>query len=159
VVVALVDRREAGIVSLEDVKEEIKPEVILEKKVVMFKAEMNGKTVEDLAALEEYTVKTASNVSEKKPSIPGGASEPYIVGYAISMTNVGDVSEPIQGNKGVYVIQLEGKDSVEPREEYLTFQDELQENRASQMKTYTTGVYRALKDMADVKDDRAKSAR
>ncbi|MFT4770098.1 MAG: parvulin-like peptidyl-prolyl isomerase [Cryomorphaceae bacterium] len=159
VVVGLVDRRESGIASLEDVKEEIKPEVILEKKVVMFKAEMNGKTVEDLAALEEYTVKTASNVSEKKPSLPGGASEPYIVGYAISMTNVGDVSEPIQGNKGVYVIQLEGKDSVEPREEYLTFQDELQENRASQMKTYTTGVYRALKDMADVKDDRAKSSR
>jgi peptidyl-prolyl cis-trans isomerase D len=159
VVVGLVDRRESGIASLEDVKEEIKPEVILEKKVVMFKTEMNGKTVEDLAALEEYTVKTASNVSEKKPSLPGGASEPYIVGYAISMTNVGDVSEPIQGNKGVYVIQLEGKDSVEPREEYLTFQDELQENRASQMKTYTTGVYRALKDMADVKDDRAKSSR
>ncbi|MFT7347301.1 MAG: peptidyl-prolyl cis-trans isomerase D, partial [Cryomorphaceae bacterium] len=96
VVVGLVDRRESGIASLEDVKEEIKPEVILEKKVVMFKAEMNGKTVEDLAALEEYTVKTASNVSEKKPSLPGGASEPYIVGYAISMTNVGDVSEPIQ---------------------------------------------------------------
>ena len=159
VVVGLVDRRESGIASLEDVREEIKPEVILEKKVVMFKAEMNGKTVEDLAALEEFTVKTASNVSEKKPSLPGGASEPYIVGYAISMTNVGDVSEPIQGDKGVYVIQLEGKDSVEPREEYLTFQDELQENRASQMKTYTTGVYRALKDMADVKDDRAKSSR
>lgn len=159
VVVALVDRREAGIVSLEDVKEEIKPEVILEKKVEMFKAEMKGKSFEELAALEEFTVKTASNVSEKKPSIPGGASEPYVVGYAISMSNDGDVSEPIKGNKGVYVIQLEGKDTVEPREEYLTFQDELQENRAGQMKTYTTGVYRALKDMADVKDDRAKSSR
>ncbi|MGB6037012.1 MAG: hypothetical protein WBG42_12140 [Cryomorphaceae bacterium] len=69
------------------------------------------------------------------------------------------MSEPIRGNRGVYVIQLEGKDSIEPREEYLTFQDELEENRESQMKTYTTGVYRALKDMADVKDERANSFR
>ncbi len=159
VVVGLADRREAGIASFEDVKEEIKPDVIREKKVEMFKAEMKGKTLEELGALDEFTVKTASNVTEKRPSLPGGANEPYVVGYAISMSNEGDVSEPIEGNKGVYVIQLEGKDSVEPREEYLTYQDELQETRATQMKTYTTGVYRALKDMADVKDDRSKSFR
>lgn len=159
VVVALEKRRAAGLAPFEDVKEEIKPDVIREKKVEMFKAEMNGKSVDELAKKEGFTVKTASNVSEKRPSLPGGASEPYVVGYAISMSNEGDISEPIEGNKGVYVIQLESKDSVEPREEYLTFQDELQENRASQLKTYTTGVYRALKDMADIKDDRAKSIR
>jgi parvulin-like peptidyl-prolyl isomerase len=159
VVIGLADRREAGIASLDDVKEEIKPDVIREKKVEMFKAEMKGKTLEELASGDEMTIKTAANVTEKRPSIPGGANEPYVVGYAISMSNEGDVSEPIEGNKGVYVIELEGKDSVEPREEYLTYQDELQENRSSQMKTYTTGVYRALKDMADVKDDRSKSFR
>jgi parvulin-like peptidyl-prolyl isomerase len=159
VVIGLADRREAGIASLDDVKEEIKPDVIREKKVEIFKAEMKGKTLEELASGDEMTIKTAANVTEKRPSIPGGANEPYVVGYAISMSNEGDVSEPIEGNKGVYVIELEGKDSVEPREEYLTYQDELQENRSSQMKTYTTGVYRALKDMADVKDDRSKSFR
>jgi peptidyl-prolyl cis-trans isomerase D len=159
VVAGLADRRESGIAAFEDVKEEIKPDVILEKKVELFKAEMKGKSVEQLAAMDEFTLKTASNVSEKRPSLPGGANEPYVVGYAISMANEGDVSEPIRGNRGVYVIQLEGKDSTEPREEYLTFQDELEENRESQMKTYTTGVYRALKDMADVKDERANSFR
>jgi len=159
IVAGLADRREAGIAAFEDVKEEIKPDVIREKKVEMFKAEMAGKSVEELAAMEEFTMKTASNVSEKRPALPGGANEPYVVGYAISMSNEGDVSEPIKGNRGVYVIQLQGKDSTEPREEYLTFQDELEENRESQMKTYTTGVYRALKDMADVKDERANSFR
>jgi len=159
VVVGLEDRREAGLATLEDVKEEIKPEVIREKKVEMFKAEMKGQSLEELAAQEEFAIKTASNVSEKRPSLPGGANEPYVVGYALSMSNEGDVSAPIKGNKGVYVIELESKDSVEPRDEYLTFQDELQDNRDTRMKTYTTGVYRALKDMADVKDDRAKSFR
>jgi peptidyl-prolyl cis-trans isomerase D len=159
VVVGLEKRRESGVASFEDVKEEIKPDVIREKKVEMFKAEMKGKTVDELGSQDGFTVKTASNVSEKRPSLPGGASEPYVVGYAFSMSNEGDVSEPLEGNKGVYVIRLQSKDTVEPREEYLTYQDELEENRANQMKTYSTGVYRALKDMADVKDDRAKSFR
>jgi len=159
VVVGLVDRREAGVASFEDVKEEIKPDVVREKKVEMFKEEMSGKTIEELSSQAEFTVKTASNVSEKRPSLPGGASEPYVVGYAFSMSNEGDVSEPLEGNQGVYVIRLDSKDTIEPREEYLTYRDELEENRASQMKTYTTGVYRALKDMADVKDDRAKTLR
>ncbi|MGB6037011.1 MAG: peptidylprolyl isomerase [Cryomorphaceae bacterium] len=87
VVAALADRREAGIADFADVKEEIKPDVILEKKVEMFKAEMSGKSVEELAAMDEFTMKTASNVSEKRPSLPGGANEPYVVGYAISMSN------------------------------------------------------------------------
>jgi parvulin-like peptidyl-prolyl isomerase len=159
VVLGLVDRRDAGLASFEDVKEEIKPDVIREKKVEMFKNEMAGKTIEELAEMEGLTPKTASNVSEKSPSLPGGGSEPYVVGYALSMSNEGDISEPIEGNRGVYVIQLEAKDNIEPREEYLTYQDELNESMNSRMKTYTTGVYRALKDMADVKDERAKSFR
>jgi peptidylprolyl isomerase/peptidyl-prolyl cis-trans isomerase D len=96
----------------------------------------------------------SSNASEKRPSLPGGANEPYIVGYALSMLE-GDVSEPLEGNRGVYVIKLENKETVEPREEYLTYRDELEENRSTRLQTYNTGVYRALKDMADVKDERA----
>jgi parvulin-like peptidyl-prolyl isomerase len=158
VVLGLVERREAGLASFEDVKEEIEPDVIREKKVEMFKGEMTGKTLDELTS-EGLTLKTASNVSEKSPSLPGGGSEPYVVGYALSMSNEGDLSEPIEGNQGVYVLQLEAKDNIEPREEYLTYQDELQETRESQLKTYTSGVYRALKDLADVKDERAKSYR
>ncbi|MEM9051127.1 MAG: peptidylprolyl isomerase [Bacteroidota bacterium] len=159
VVLGLVNRRESGLASFEDVREEIEPDVIREKKVEMFKSEMAGKTLDELEATGDFTTKTASNVSEKSPSLPGGGNEPYVVGYALSMSGEGDVSEPIEGNKGVYIIELENKDATEPREEYLTYQDELQETKETQLKTHTTGVYRALKDLADVKDDRAKSFR
>lgn len=159
VVLGLAERRAAGLATFEDVKEEIKADVLKEKKAEMFKAEMKGKTLEELEATGDFTIKTASNVSEKSPSLPGGGNEPYVVGYALSMSSEGDVSEPIEGNKGVYIIELENKDATEPREEYLTYQDELSETKETQMNTYTTGVYRALKDLADVKDDRAKSFR
>lgn len=159
VVLGLVDRKDAGLASFEDMRDEIEPDVIREKKVDLFKNEMSGKTLDELEATADFAIKTASNVSEKSPSLPGGGNEPYVVGYALSMASGGDVSDPIEGNKGVYIIELENKDSVEPREEYLTYQDELQETKETQLKTYTTGVYRALKDLADVKDDRAKSLR
>ena len=158
VVVGLESRRAEGRATLEEVKEEIKPDVIREKKVELFKAKMEGKTIDDLTANGALTVKTAASVTEKRPSLPGGANEPYIVGYALSMTE-GDVSVPLEGNRGVYVVELESKESVEPREEYLTYQDELNENRESQLRTYNSGVYKALKDKADVKDDRAKMYR
>jgi len=154
VVVGLAERRSDGRKTFEEVKEDIKPDVIREKKVEMFKAEMKGKSPEELAQSEEFTLKTAASVSEKRPSLPSGANEPYVVGYALSMPESG-LSEPLEGNRGVYVIQLESKETVEPREEYLTYRDELEENRESRLKSYTSGVYRALKDKADVKDERA----
>lgn len=154
VVVGLEARRPDGRASFEDVKEEIRPDVIREKKVEMFKEEMQGQTPEQLAESDDFSLKTAAAVSEKRPSLPGGANEPYVVGYALTMTE-GDVSDPLEGNRGVYVIQLESKETIEPREEYLTYRDELEENRETRLKNYTSGVYKALKDKADVKDERA----
>jgi len=154
VVVGLKDRRESGIQSFEDAKEDIKPDVILEKKKEMLKEEMNGKTLEELEADLDLDIKVASNVTEKKPSLPGGANEPYIVGYALTLAE-GDISPALDGNKGVYVIRVENKETVEPREEYLTYKDEIDENRTNAMQTYASAVYRALRDAADVKDERS----
>lgn len=156
IVVGLEDRREEGRQSFEDAKEKIKPEVILELKKEMFKEEMDGKSLEQLESELGLEKKLAANVSEKRPSLPGGASEPYVVGYALSMAE-GDRSKPIAGNRGVYVIQLESKTEVEPRDEYLTYQDEVQENKLNSMRTYSSGAYRALKDFANVKDQRSRA--
>ncbi len=155
VVVGLEKRTEAGRASFEDAKEDIKPEVIREKKAEMFKSEMKDKSFEDLKTEFNLQVKTASNVSEKRPSLPGGASEGYVVGYALSMKE-GAVSQPIEGNRGVYVVKLNSKTEVEPREDYSTYSAELLENKKNGVKTYTIGVYRALKDFAKVKDQRSR---
>lgn len=154
VVVGLEDRRESGVKSFEEAKEDIKPDVILNKKKEMLKAEMNGKTLEELKSELDLDIKVASNVTEKRPTLPGGANEPYIVGYALTLSE-GDVSPALEGNKGVYVIRVEKKDTVEPREEYLTYKDELDENRSNSMQNYASAVYRALRDAADVKDERS----
>lgn len=156
VVVSLDNRTSSGRASFEDAKEDIKPDAIREKKVEMFKADMKDKSLDDLKADFNLDVKNAVNVSEKRPSLPGGANEGYIVGYALSMTE-GDLSQPLEGNRGVYVIKLNSKTKVEPREDYTTYRDELLQNKQNGVKTYTIGVYRALKDFAKVKDERSRS--
>jgi len=154
VVLGLKERRDSGVKSFEESKEEIEPDVILNKKKEILKGEMNGKSLEDLETELDLSIKVASNVTEKKPNLPGGANEPYIVGYAITLSE-GDVSPALDGNKGVYVIRIENKETVEPREEYLTYKDELDESRTNAMQNYASAVYRALRDAADVKDERS----
>ncbi len=153
-VVLLEKRRKGGKASFEDAKEEIKPDVIREKKVEMFKKEMDGKTIDQITADLGLSSKLASNISEKRPSLPGGASEPYLIGYALSM-QPDAVSPPLEGNRGVYVIKLVSKSEVEPREDYATYREELGGNKENAVKTYSSGVYKALKEQAKVKDDRS----
>lgn len=156
VVLGLETRTKPGRAEFEDVKEEIKADVILEKKVKMFKDEMKGKSFDELTAEFNIAKKTATNLSEKRPSLPGGAGEGYVVGYALSLAE-GDMSEPIKGNKGVYVIQVMNKSEVAARDDYSSYGDELLQNRRNGVRNYNQGLYRALKDYANVKDERSRA--
>lgn len=155
VVVGLVERRSEGMAPFEDVKEEIKPDVIREKKVAMFTEELKGKTLDEASEAFGLTSKLAANVSEKRPNLPGMGAEPYVVGFALSLPE-GTVSNPVEGKKGVYLIEVLTKTTVEPRTEYVAYRDELEEKRKGEMVNYDTGVYKALKEVANVKDERSK---
>lgn len=155
VVFGLVDRRGEGLAPFEDVREEILPDVIREKKAAQFRSELKGKSIADAEKEFDLTKKLAANVSEKRPNLPGMGAEPYVVGYAISLPE-GAVSEPVEGKKGVYLIEVLSKTTVEPRTEYVTYRDELDETRRADLANYDAGVYKALKAVANVRDDRAK---
>lgn len=153
VVAALTKRTKAGVQSFEDAKDEIRPDVIREKKVEMFKKEMANKSPEELASELGETVQRVTNATEKRPSLPGAGAEPYIVGYALTMQE-GDVSAPLEGSRGVYVIKLNKKSDVEALDNYDAYRQELLTNEQNNVKTYQIGVYKALRDMANVKDER-----
>lgn len=155
VVFGLVERREEGLAPFEDVKDDIRPDVIREKKTEQFKSELKGKSIADAEKEFDLTKKLAANVSEKRPNLPGMGAEPYVVGYAVSLPE-GAVSEPVEGKKGVYLIEVLSKTTVEPRTEYVTYRDELEEKRRSDLANYDAGVYKALKEVANVRDDRGK---
>ncbi len=155
VVLALEKRTEQGRATFEEAKDVIKPDVVKVKKAEMFKAEMEGKTMDQLMSDMGLTVQNATNISEKQPNLLSGTPEPYVVGYAFTLAE-GATSPPLEGVKGVFVVNVLRKTTVEPREEYIIYADQLSDTRSALLGSYSTGLYKALREFANVKDDRSK---
>jgi peptidyl-prolyl cis-trans isomerase D len=64
---------------------------------------MNGSSLSAIAAANKVTVLNAVDLTIESPSVPGAGFEPKVVGTAFA-TKAGQVSKPIDGNSGVYVI-------------------------------------------------------
>ena len=58
-----------------------------------------------IAAELESTVKNAANIDFNTFSIPGLGLEPAVIGTIISL-NVDQISSPVKGNNGVYVVKI-----------------------------------------------------
>ena len=156
-IVAIVTKRhEEGTAPLEDVKDIVKQAVAKQKKVEKFKSEMAGSSLEDIAKANKLQVQDAYNISGINMSLPGGPSEPYVAGEAMAM-NKGDLSKPLEGNMGVYVIKITTATEPDQKKDDFTAQrDNLDRQFKARVSTINGMVYNALKDQAGVKDERAK---
>ena len=105
IVATLVRVKEAGTPPLEFVLDQMKAGALIEAKAAVYMAQMEGATLEEVAEAIGETVKVAAGISLKTPSIPAaGGAEPVIIGRASGLA-VGDMSGPIQGLNGVWVIR------------------------------------------------------
>ncbi|MBR9921011.1 MAG: hypothetical protein GYB31_09245 [Bacteroidetes bacterium] len=105
VVVALHSVREPGYASVDEVRTEIEPAVRNAKKAEMISSAIGGNT--DLSAIaNQYgaAVDTVKNTSFSSSFITGLGSEPKVVGRAFSL-ELNQVSAPVQGNSGVFVVK------------------------------------------------------
>ncbi|MEM9024133.1 MAG: peptidylprolyl isomerase, partial [Bacteroidota bacterium] len=107
VVVLLTDIKSAGVRPFEEVVDVAKSEVIKTKKAEKITAEMSGQTsVDALAAELGLRVETVDDLTFGAYSIPGiRALEMDLMGNIFSLTQ-GDLSLPLAGNQGVYVVAL-----------------------------------------------------
>ena len=154
VVAALSNATEEGEKSLDAVKSTIELAVIKEKKKEMLKqqfAEASGSTLEEKASSLGLTVESASGFNFGYGSVNAIGYEPVINGAA-SALNVNQVSKPIAGRNGVYMIELTGVTGGEN-----------QDVEAEKLSLYQNASYRAnyqayqtLKDNSDIVDKRSK---
>lgn len=154
IVAVLVNITEKGIPSYENVEENFKRLVIKEKKIEMAKEQMAGNTdLDALAADLNVQVQIATNIPFTTNNIPGGGSnEAEVIGKAFTLEQVGDVSIPIEGNDGVYVIELTNKkevaiEDVDPE----LFADEA---NSAYLNRVNSGVFSSLRTDAEVEDER-----
>jgi peptidyl-prolyl cis-trans isomerase D len=97
------------------------------------------------------TVGEANDVSFDSYSIQGVGNEPAIAGAA-SILSVGQVSKPLEGNNGVYVVKVTSEKAAGPQD----LASEKFKLAAGMNYRANTEAFQALKEYAKIVDKRAK---
>lgn len=154
VVALLTSVKEEGIPSLANVKDMMKSEVIRHKKaekiIEIIKQEQAGaKSVAELAAKLNLTVDTVDRASFVSPNIPKAGREPKVVGAIFAMQK-GEVSQPIEGNRGVFVVEI--SDYIQAPE--VSDFSGIKASQESAFQQKVNYIYGALEEASDIEDNR-----
>ena len=153
IVAQITAKNEAGLMNTEDASVTALPEIRKQKKAKLIMDRISATTIEDVAAAENQTVKTAPAINMKNPTIPGAGSEPLVVGTAFGLDE-GQTSRLITGVKGVYMVQVTKKTPAVELENYQSFANQVATEKASSI---NTRLYNALKEASEIEDYRAKT--
>jgi peptidyl-prolyl cis-trans isomerase D len=152
VVAHLADIKKEGYATIDQVEIQVDLGAKKEKKAKIFIEEMKGETALDaLASKIGSKVETSSNVSFSAYSIPGMGQESRVSGM-LSTLQQGQVSVPVKGKTGVFVVQIESVLPAAETSDYVAIKSQLnQKDRA-----LTGKLLDALKDKYGVIDNRYK---
>lgn len=154
VVVMLADAMEDGYRKVEEVKESMRPLVMNAKKAEVIIEKFNSVSGDDIqakASAANATV-TEQSVNFSSPALGRFGTEPKAVGAIFGMED-GQVSKPIKGNRGVFVIKLKNKTPAPELPEYTQQAQEQQQMTRGRVQGQ---VFNSLKESAKVDDRRAK---
>ncbi|PCJ80707.1 MAG: hypothetical protein COA49_07710 [Bacteroidetes bacterium] len=152
VVAILNASKEKGIPKFEDVEEKMRAGALKLAQGEYYAKLMNTSNLEEAAAAAGVTVKTALNVNLKTAVVPGsGASaEPKVAGLAFSIP-IGEMSMPIIGNSGVWVIAPTSVTEAAEKTEFLTEQTDLVTKARNSL---SLAITNAMRDESNVVDNR-----
>jgi peptidyl-prolyl cis-trans isomerase D len=159
-VVAVVEKvREEGPAPLADVKAEVENKVKQQKKAETIAASLeakktSAKTIEDLAKELGLQVEPLSGLRFTSPALGNAGIEPNVVAAALALKK-GVMSDPIIGENGVYVLTVNNISAPSKAGDLATStalaKNYVERNYAARANYF---AYEALKDLADIKDNR-----
>lgn len=140
-----------GPMGVEDASVQVLPKLRKERKAAQIIAANTGKSLEEIAGDNGVTVASGSALNAKSPTIAGAGREPLVVGTAITM-DAGAVSGLIEGETGVFKIEVTNKEVAPDLENYAPYSGNL-ENSLSTL--VVTEVFNALREKAEIVDNRS----
>lgn len=152
IVAQLTSKKDKGLMSVEEASAIVTPILKKKKKAELIKTRIKGNTLQEIASNQGVSVQTADAVNLSSPTLAGAGEEPEVVGAVFSM-EPGKVSEPIAGEKGVYVAELVSKFEAPAMESYKGF---AQQESAARRAQAGSRVFEALKKKADIEDNRSR---
>ena len=139
-----------GLMTVEEARPQVELLLKNKKKAAKIIAKMNGTSLASVATTNKVTVQNAVDLTIENPNIPNAGFEPKVIGMAFS-SKAGQISKPIEGNSGVYVIATKvvtKAPAIQKYDDYIT-------KVKQQVTSYSGRVMPALKNDADIKDNRA----
>lgn len=155
VVAILTDIKEEGHTPLASVKNQIKRELLKEKKAEYIIADINKKqqasdNMTSLAQKLNTTVQNASNIAFEAYQVPGAGIEPSLIALAVS-SEMNKISAPVAGNNGVFVVKVT---NVSDRPVDLTEEKKQLQQNVNFAVDYR--AFEAIRKDAEIVDQRSK---
>jgi len=150
-VVQLTKKYKKGLMTPEDASATALPEIRKELKAEQIIAANQGKAMDAIASDNNVSLSSATSVTLKAPTLAGAGREPLVVGTAFAL-NQDQTSGLIKGESGVYMVKVTKKEDAPAMENFSTYANSLRTSAANRV---NSGVYNALKDKAEIEDNRA----
>ncbi|MBA7523977.1 Chaperone SurA [subsurface metagenome] len=156
VIAVLTGIREKGVAPLEQIRAEIELEVEKLKKAEIIAEEFSSTRVDNQSIFElseemGLIVQDANNISFSSVSLPSAGLEPKIIAAA-SILEQDQISKPVVGNNGVYVLVVNAIQDEEAEEELAYLQSRMSAMRESEA---NFEAYNALREAAEIEDNRS----
>lgn len=157
-VAVLTEIAEEGISPVNNVASSIKRILVQKKKADMLKKELEAaksgsESLLSIAQKAGLEVKEATDISFNSFQIPGAGIEPRVIA-ASSVTEQGKVSEPIEGNQGVFLVLVNNRTQEEVTPEMI--QNTKQGMTQANMYRSNYQALQAIMKNGEVKDTRYK---
>lgn len=153
IVAKVVEKKEKGLMSTEDASITALPIIKNEKKAKLIREKITSTTVADIAKNQGQSPKTAAAITLKNTTLSGAGVEPKVVGAAFGLAQ-GAASKPIDGEKGVYVVEVTKITEATKLDNYSAIMNRLNNERRAAAQT---AVFKALEKSAEIEDYRAKT--
>jgi peptidyl-prolyl cis-trans isomerase D len=140
-----------GTVNFESVKLEVVQEIMKERKAAhLLEIHADKNSLDALASATDKEIETASAVTQENTVLAGAGTEPYVIGTAFAM-DINQSSALIEGNNGVYMIEVTSKEIAEELESYKAYANALQNEENTRI---NSSIYDALRSSAEIDDNR-----
>jgi len=150
VIAKVKDIDDSGFAPLDQVRPYIETKLKKAKKAEMLKAKMTAGSLDAIAKATGTKVEQAVNVTLDNPVLNGGVGqEPRVVGTAFALA-ANKTSAPIEGNTGVYVVKTISVVKAPAIKDVAPYVTKIKAESAGDV----SRVLPALKDIADIKDNR-----
>ena len=151
VVVQLTRKSPKGLMSIAEASSLVMPKLRNAYKAKQIMATISGDDLNAIASSQGITVQNATAITMAAPTIPGAGAEPEVVGAAFAKA-AGETTSLIAGEKGVFKVRVTAVNNAPALENYASYANQL---NSAATPAVNTKVYQALKNAAEIEDNRA----